>query len=72
MIKAAGSNSDGVPMLLLGLSAENMRRLSRGKPIRISSAETKAMGLPELTVVILGGDTESDIIDDLRAMGWVP
>lgn len=72
MIKAAGSDGGGVPMLLLGLSAENMRRLGQGKPIRIPSAETKAMGLPELTVVLLGGDTEADIMDDLRAMGWVP
>lgn len=68
MIKAVGRSGDGTPLLILGLSGENMARLMAGEPIRI---DTAAMGLPKMNVVIVGGRTEESITEDLRAHGLV-
>jgi hypothetical protein len=35
VIKAAGKTGLGLPLLLLGLSGENVTRLTAGEPIRI-------------------------------------
>lgn len=68
MIKAAGTRG-GKPMLILGLSGENMTRLMAGEPIML---DTAALGLPEMNVVIVGGRTEDAITADLRAHGLLP
>lgn len=68
MIKAAGTVG-GKPMLILGLSGENMTRLMAGEPIMLDAA---ALGLPDMTVVVVGGRTEDSITADLRAHGLVP
>lgn len=68
MIKASGRSGDGTPLLLLGLSGENMARLMAGEPIRV---DTAAMGLPKMDVIIVGGRTEDSITEDLRAHGLV-
>lgn len=68
MIKAAGTTGDGRRLLVLGLSAENMTRLLLGQPIRLECAE---LGLPDLQVVVVGGQTEQDIADDLVGHGVV-
>jgi hypothetical protein len=67
VIKATGV-SDGKPMLLLGLSGENVTRLMAGEPITF---ETAPMGLPPMVVVIMGGRTEGAIVDQLREVGLV-
>lgn len=65
MIKAVGK-ADGKPMLLLGLSGENMTRLMADEPIKFDLAE---LGLPAMVVVIIGGRTESAIMAQLHAAG---
>jgi hypothetical protein len=67
VIKAAGT-SNGRPLLILGLSGENMTRLMAGEPIRL---DTAPLGLPTMTVLILGGRTEEDIANDLRTHGII-
>ena len=66
MIKARGTTADGRPLLILGLSGENMTRLMANEPIRV---ELRDLGLPAIQVVILGGRTEAQIVEDLREAG---
>jgi hypothetical protein len=69
MIKAAGKTGLGVPLLLLGLSGENVTRLAAGEPIRVSAAAMRELGLPQLEVVLHYGQTEDDILAELKAHG---
>lgn len=69
MIKAAGKTGLGQPLLFLGLSGENVTRLTTGEPIRIRSADITALGFPPMEVVIHYGRTEQDIVDELREHG---
>jgi len=69
MIKAAGKTGLGLPLLLLGLSGENVTRLAAGEPIRISAQQMAELGLPQMEVVIHYGKTEQAIVDDLEAHG---
>lgn len=62
MIRATGE-IDGRPLLILGLSGENMTRLMADEPIRIDLAP---LGLPDITVLVVGGRTEEAIMDQLR------
>lgn len=66
MIKAAGRTGDGKPLVILGLSGENMTRLMAHEPIRFDLAE---LGLPPAVVVIVGGRTENDIAGELVEHG---
>lgn len=65
MIKATGSGADGVPLLLLGLSGENCRRLLAGQPIMLRADHVDPR-LSPLVVIVVGGKTEDDIAADLR------
>jgi hypothetical protein len=67
MIKAAGVHNEK-PLLILGLSGENVTRLMAGEPILL---DTAPLGLPEMSVVVVGGRTEQAILDDLRAHGLI-
>jgi hypothetical protein len=58
MIKAAGKTGLGLPLLLLGLSGENVTRLAAGEPIRIRAQDVAALGLPQVEIVIHYGRTE--------------
>lgn len=63
MIKArAGS------LVLLGLSRANVERLMKDQPIRFDGAE---LGLPGIVFVIMGGETEQVMADQLRESGAV-
>lgn len=68
MIKALGRTGDGRPLLILGLSGENVTRLMADEPI---SFDLEAMGLPACQLVIVGGRTEQAIMDQLRGVGLV-
>jgi hypothetical protein len=59
VIKGAGRDSDGKPMLIMGLDGESVTRLVAGEPIRFGTAD---MGLPPMTVVIVYGDHETDLV----------
>ncbi|GHA01297.1 hypothetical protein ACFOOM_12265 [Streptomyces echinoruber] len=58
MIKALLRESTGAPVVVLGLSAENMTRLMADEPIVVQLAE---LGLKPMKVLIVGGRTEADI-----------
>lgn len=66
MIKASGRTGLGVPLLILGLSGENVTRLAAGEPIRVSAQQMTGMGLPQVEIVIHYGRTEQAVLDDLR------
>lgn len=67
MIKAIAKMNDGRPMLMLGLSGENMTRLMANEPIQIDVGSLGA-DLPELVIVLLGGQTEAGIQRDLAPL----
>lgn len=67
MIKAAGE-VNGRPMMLLGLSGENVTRLAAGEPIAFDGDQLGYAG----KVVIVYGKTEDDIVAQLREHGLVP
>lgn len=58
------------PVILLGLSGENITRLMADEPILINLAE---LGLPPLRIALIGGRTEADIVQDIdRRLGRLP
>lgn len=62
MMLAKGSGN-GRETLLIGLSAENVERLAKNQPILKKLDE---VGFPGLSLVILFGETEDDIREDLN------
>ena len=64
MIKAAAWNDNG-PILILGLSGENMTRLMAGEPIALETQQLHP-ALPPLKICILGGRTEEDITEIIK------
>lgn len=71
MIKAAGQTGDGRPLVILGFSQENQERLLGNQPIVVKLADLDAR-LPDMDIIILGGETEASIFEDLRAIGLAP
>jgi hypothetical protein len=69
MIKAVGRTGLGRPLLILGLSGENVTRLMADEPISFDLAE---LGLPPMRVVIVGGRTEDAITEQLAEHGLLP
>lgn len=66
-----GINDAAQEFLLLGLSRENVKRLTTGRPIRITRA-THGDGVPEgWTVAIVFGETELQIKAALFAAGLI-
>lgn len=63
MIKARAAQH-----VILGLSRMNVERLMQDMPIRFDGAE---VGVPGITFVIVGGETEQAIEADLRRVGAV-
>lgn len=57
MIQAVFDQPEGRPLVLVGLSRENMKLLLAGKPILVDG---KTLGTP-VDVVVVGGETETDI-----------
>lgn len=74
MVKAPFKAEDGKPGVILGLSAGNCLKLVDGKPILIDVAEIVKelpgcpMELPELYIVLVGGDTEEAIVEELAGV----
>ena len=67
MIKAVAGSKDQ-PTVLLGLSRQNTDGLHANRPIPVRLRDLHP-DLPDLTIVLLGGETEEDIVEDLRALG---
>jgi hypothetical protein len=66
VIKARGTAGDGKPVVILGLSGENVARLFAAEPIRLNLAD---LGLPACHVIIMAGKTEEAIAEQLRRGG---
>jgi hypothetical protein len=67
MIKAKGEDEHGNPVLLFGLSGENLRWLRQGQPIRVDLA---TMGLTGYAVIFYG-KTEDAMVELLRKHGML-
>lgn len=52
--------------LVLGLSAENVKRLKEGRPIRLTRASHPGAPLPDFPIYIMYCETEQDCADELR------
>lgn len=67
----ASANGEKKDLLLLGLSQENIDRLWKDLPIRISR-ETHGEAIPEnLVIVIIAGKSEYDIKHALETAGII-
>lgn len=60
MIKAVGTDGQGKTMVFLGLSKENTRRLLKGYHMVVDLQELDSR-LPDVAVVLLGGQTEQEL-----------
>lgn len=67
MMIARGQDGENV-FLLLGLSAENIRRLQAGKPIRITRQSHGDAVPDELTIGIMAGATEADLAKAIKPL----
>jgi hypothetical protein len=63
VIKATGQYA-GRPLVILGLSGENMTRLMADEPISINLAD---LGLEPMQMLIVGGRTEDEIAAQLKS-----
>lgn len=70
MIKAVAGSKDR-PVVFLGLTRDNTDRLHTNQPIAVSLRALHP-DLPDLEVVLMAGETEADITEDLRALGGPP
>lgn len=68
MIKARMNTEHG-PMVLLGLSGENISRLIAGEPIHVDLA---ALDLPTTLIAITYGKTERHIAAEWERHGLLP
>lgn len=63
MIKAIIHAKRGRTVLVLGLTAENWRRMLKGHPIHFNG---ESIGLDKLDVLVVGGKGEADILKQLE------
>lgn len=69
MITGRGLDGQGRPLLLIGLSGENMTRLMADEPIVIDAAR---FGVGEFTVLLMGGRTEDSMAQQVMAVLKAP
>ena len=69
MIKAKATGDDGKHVIVLGLSKENITRLTTGQPIRVTG---ESVGVPEIAAILLfAGGTEQGMEAMLREHGLI-
>lgn len=60
MITAIAKGANGTRIIVLGITRENVKRLTAGHPIRVSAEHHP--GFPEDTVIaVVFGETEADL-----------
>jgi hypothetical protein len=69
VIKGRMGTGSGIPVLFLGLSEENVARLTAGKPIVVTPEAMRQLGLPRIFVALHYGRTEASILEELAAGG---
>lgn len=62
--KGRGETRTGEPVLLIGLTHENLSRLVADEPIMF---DTAPLGLPAMKVAIMAGKTEADIAQHFQS-----
>lgn len=62
MIKALLRETTGAPVVVLGLSGENMARLMADEPIVVQCAD---LGMKPMKILLMGGRTEEAIAAQL-------
>lgn len=62
----AGGQIDGQPLLVLGLTTENLQRLVAGQPIDVPREALDAVGYQGKRVMIIYGRTEQDLVAELK------
>jgi hypothetical protein len=70
VITSSGRTGAGDPLLLLGVTAENIARLTAGQPIAIPADRLADLDLPPMLVVIHYGSDEAEIVAALEAYGF--
>lgn len=71
MLKATMRSGDGVNILLLALSGENLKRLKEGKPIHLTARDLEVeLGIRQRHDIIIafGGETEEDLKKTAEAL----
>jgi len=69
MIKAKATGPDGRHVIVLGLSGENIKRLTAGQPIRVTG---DSINTPEIaTILIFAGGTEQGMEAMMREHGLI-
>lgn len=72
MIAGSLTSRTGGPVLLLGLTGENVTRLVSGEPGTVTAARMRELGLPEIDVIIVCyGRTDEDLLAELIAGDYV-
>ena len=59
-----------VEFVLVGLSADNLKSMTAGEPISIGPVPGDT-ALSSMTIILLSGDTEQDIVEALKKAGLV-
>lgn len=65
MLRATGIQTNGRKAVVLGIDAENVKRLQEGKPIHVDGA---SLGVP-VDVMLFYGETNKHMLADLREAG---
>ncbi len=69
MIRARAHGENGATHIVLGITRENVARLMKGMPIRVTGV---SVGVPEISsVLIIYGENEAVIAEDMREAGLI-
>lgn len=70
VIKLGTRRNDGAPLIILGLSENNLEQLRKGRPIPIQFGEIGVPGDGE--IVIMWGQTEKAIMQEIQTVLGAP
>lgn len=65
MIRGIGRTETGAPLVIVGLTKENVELLKEGRPIRARYPDGSY-------VIVIYGENAESIQDDLRSLGLLP
>lgn len=64
MIRMHAITEDGIHLIILGLSEDNVRELKKKRPIIVKGS---TVNVPDVDVLIMYGETEYDITEELAS-----
>lgn len=62
MIKATGSRKNGKPFVLLGITDDNVRELTKGNPLKLNLRDVE---LDDIEIAVIYGKSEKDLVAQL-------